>query len=129
MNKSTTSPLKRTDLDSNGDLPGQMTLLEHLEELRDRLVRVAIVVFVTTLISAAGTPYILDLLIAPYGQRLQLLGPTEGISVFFRVALTAGLVVAMPYLIYEFLMFVMPGLEEKEKQLQQDIFRTIRNQF
>lgn len=116
MNKSTASPLKRTDLDNNGELPGQMTLLEHLEELRDRLVRVAIVVFVTTLISAAGTPYILDLLIAPYGQRLQLLGPTEGISVFFRVALTAGLVVAMPYLIYEFLMFVMPGLEEKEKR-------------
>lgn len=98
------------------NLAGQMTLLEHLEELRDRMVRCAIVVFVTTLISAAFTSYILTLLIEPYGQRLQVLGPTESISVYFRVALTSGLVLAMPYLVYELLLFILPGLEDKEKQ-------------
>jgi sec-independent protein translocase protein TatC len=97
-------------------LAGQMTLLEHLEELRDRLIRSAIAVFVCTFIAAAFTNQILTLLITPYGEKLQILGPTEGIAIFFRVALTAGLVLAMPYLIYQFLMFILPGLEENEKR-------------
>ena len=97
-------------------LTGQMTLLGHLEEVKDRLVKCSIAVFITTLISAAFTPQILQLLIEPYGQKLQVLGPTEGISIYFRVALTAGLVLAMPVLVYQLFMFVMPGLEENEKR-------------
>jgi sec-independent protein translocase protein TatC len=45
-----------------------------------------------------------------------VLGPTEGITIDFRVALTAGLVMAMPFLVYQFLMFILPGLEPTEKQ-------------
>ena len=97
-------------------LAGQMTLLGHLEEVRDRLVKAAIAVFIGTLIAAAFTTQILELLITPYGEKLQVLGPTEGIAVYFRVALTAGLVLTMPFLIYHLLMFIMPGLEEKEKR-------------
>jgi sec-independent protein translocase protein TatC len=93
-----------------------MTLLEHLEELRDRLVKAAIAVFICTLLAAAFTTQILELLIAPYGQKLQVLGPTEGITIYFRVALTGGLVLAMPFLVYQFLMFILPGLESSEKK-------------
>jgi sec-independent protein translocase protein TatC len=109
---STTSPLK----DTTEPLVGQMSLLEHLEELRDRLVKAAIAVFVFTFLSAAFTTQILELLIAPYGQKLQVLGPTEGITIYFRVALTAGLVLSMPFLVYQFLMFILPGLESNEKR-------------
>jgi sec-independent protein translocase protein TatC len=97
-------------------LAGQMTLLEHLEELRDRVVKSAIVVGVCTLLASVFTTQILQLLIEPYGKRLQVLGPTEGIMVYFKVALTAGLILAMPFLVYQLLMFIMPGLEAKEKQ-------------
>jgi len=45
-----------------------------------------------------------------------VLKPTESIAVYFRVALTAGLALAMPYLIYHVLMFILPGLEEREKK-------------
>jgi sec-independent protein translocase protein TatC len=92
-----------------------MSLLEHLDELRERLIKSAIAVFVTTLIAATFTSQILKLLIEPYGQQVQVLGPTEGISIYFRVALTAGLVLAMPVLIYQFLMFILPGLEDNER--------------
>lgn len=109
---STTSRLK----EATEQLAGQMTLLEHLEELRDRLVKAALAVLVCTLISAAFTTQILELLIAPYGQKLQVLGPTEGITIYFRVALTAGMVLAMPFLVYQFLMFILPGLEPSEKR-------------
>lgn len=97
-------------------LAGQMSLLGHLEELRDRLVRSAIVLGICTVLAAIFTTQILELLIAPYGHKLQVLGPTEGISIYFRVALTAGAVLAMPYLIYQFLMFILPGLEPNEKR-------------
>jgi len=96
-------------------LRNQMSLLEHLDELRERLIKSAIAVFVTTLIAATFTSQILKLLIEPYGQQVQVLGPTEGISIYFRVALTAGLVLAMPVLIYQFLMFILPGLEDNER--------------
>lgn len=97
-------------------LAGQMTLLQHLEELRDRLVKAAIAVFVCTLLAAAFTTQLLEILIAPYGQKLQVLGPTEGITIYFRVALTGGLVLAMPFLVYQFFMFILPGLESNEKK-------------
>ena len=112
MTRATSSSVEK----SMDQLAGQMTLLQHLEELRDRLVKAAIAVFVGTLLSAAFTTQILELLIAPYGQKLQVLGPTEGITVYFRVALTAGLVITMPFLVYQFLMFILPGLEPNEKQ-------------
>lgn len=104
---------------STDKLAGQMTLLEHLEELRDRLIRSFIAVVVCTFIAAAFTKQILSLLIAPYGSKLQVLGPTEGIAIYFRVALTAGLVLAMPVLVYQLLMFILPGLEQNEKRYVQ----------
>ncbi|HRV94253.1 MAG TPA: twin-arginine translocase subunit TatC, partial [Anaerolineae bacterium] len=108
---------KSSSLDERAEqLAGQMTLLEHLEELRDRLVKAAVVVGITTAIAAIFTPQILELLITPYGQRLQIISPTEGITVYFRVALTAGLILAMPFLVYQLLMFILPGLEDSEKQ-------------
>jgi sec-independent protein translocase protein TatC len=96
-------------------LAGQMSLLGHLEELRDRMVKSALAVLVATIVTSIFTPQILQFLIEPYGSRLQVLSPTEGIAVYFRVALTAGLIVAMPILVYQFLMFILPGLEEREK--------------
>lgn len=95
---------------------GQMSLMGHLEELRDRLVKSAVVVLICTVISAVFTTQIIQILIEPYGQKLQILGPTEGISVYFRVAFTFGLILAVPFVFYQFLMFILPGLEENEKR-------------
>ncbi len=97
-------------------LAGQMTLLEHLDEMRVRMIRSGIAVLVATVLVAAFTPQILELLIRPYGQRLQVLSPTEGIAIYFRVALTGGLVLAMPFIVYHLLMFILPGLNDNEKQ-------------
>lgn len=94
----------------------EMSLMEHLDELRSRLVKSAIAIFVCTVISTIFTTQIIEFLIAPYGKQLQILGPTEGIVVFFRVALTSGMILAMPFLLYQFLMFILPGLEENEKR-------------
>lgn len=96
-------------------LAGQMSLLEHLDEMRARLIKSGIAVLIATFLVAIFTPQILQLLISPYGQKLQVLGPTEGIAIYFRVALTGGLVLAMPVIVYHILMFVLPGLNDNEK--------------
>jgi sec-independent protein translocase protein TatC len=97
-------------------LSSEMTLLGHFDELRDRLIKSFIVVVAATFVVAAFTPKIFDILNAPYGRKPILIEPTEGIAVYFRIALTGGLVLAMPYLIYHVLMFILPGLEENEKR-------------
>ncbi|MFC1974886.1 twin-arginine translocase subunit TatC [Chloroflexota bacterium] len=117
MSSMTSSPEKPTKEQIPEEFkPSEMSLLGHFDELRIRLVRSFIVVMAATFIVAVFTEQIFDILLAPYGDKLLVLKPTESIAVYFRVALTGGLVVAMPYLIYHVLMFILPGLEENERQ-------------
>jgi sec-independent protein translocase protein TatC len=102
--------------DNTGMSSFGMTLLDHFEELRDRVVRSFIAVVVTTLIVATFADQIFKFLLAPYGEAVIITRPTEGISIYFRVALIGGLILAMPYLIYHVIMFVLPGLEKAEKR-------------
>jgi sec-independent protein translocase protein TatC len=95
----------------------EMTLFQHLEELRDRLVKAAIALGVTTLFSLIFARRALQLLIAPTGNNQPVaLHPTENIIIYFKVALILGIVLAMPVLIYQFIRFLVPGLTSEEKR-------------
>jgi sec-independent protein translocase protein TatC len=93
-----------------------MPLMGHLRELRNVLIKCGIALAVTTSISFLFTTQILQFLIAPYGGILETIDPTENVTTYFRVALVAGAVLAMPFLIYFVWSFIAPGLEEKEKR-------------
>ena len=93
-----------------------MPIMGHLRELRGVLVKCAIVLVITTLISLTFTTQILQFLIAPYGGILETIDPTENVTTYFRVALTSGAVLAMPFLVYFIWSFIAPGLEDKEKR-------------
>ncbi len=94
-----------------------MTFLQHLKELRDRLVVVAIVLCITTLISTIFAWQIFNILVLPLGGRVpQAISPTETIITYFKVALIAGVVLAMPVIIYQFARFLLPGLMPKERR-------------
>jgi len=71
------------------------TLFEHLNELRKRLFRAITALVVGVLASAVFTSSILRYLIRPYGEQLQVLGPTESVVMYFRVALLSGAILAM----------------------------------
>jgi len=95
----------------------QMTLLGHLQEFKDRLVKAAIALGVTTLFSLIFTRRALQLLIAPLGgNKPQILQPTGGIVSYFKVAFILGIVLAMPVIIYQVVRFVMPGLTRQESR-------------
>jgi len=95
----------------------KMTIIEHLEELRDRLIKSAIALAVTTLISFLFAKRFLQVLIAPMGETPPVSpSPTTSIVVFTKVALISGLALAMPVLVYQLIRFIAPGLTPQEKR-------------
>ncbi len=95
----------------------RLPILGHLAELRTRLTRSVIAVLVTTILSFVFYHQLFDILMRPAGNtQFIAIEMTEMIGVIFRVCLMAGIVLAIPYLTYEFIMFVAPALTPKEKR-------------
>jgi sec-independent protein translocase protein TatC len=96
----------------------EMTFLDHFEELRGRLLKSLIALAITTIASFSFAQYLLRFIAIPIGglSHLQSIEVTENISVYMRVSLLAGLVLAMPVIVYQLLRFVLPGLTFKEKR-------------
>jgi sec-independent protein translocase protein TatC len=96
----------------------RMRFWAHLEELRQRLMRVVIALVVGTGVSLFFVNQALLFLLSPMGDlRPVALHPTESIVVYFRVALLAGVVLSMPYILYQFLGFIVPGLTKDERRI------------
>ena len=95
----------------------RLTVLEHVSELRRRLIRCVIAVSVTTIVSFIFAKQIFDILILPAGGiNLIYIEMTEMIGTYMKVSLTSGIILAMPYLVYQLLMFVSPALTRREKR-------------
>jgi len=95
----------------------KLTVLGHLSELRRRLIKCVIAVSITTAISFVFAKQIFHILILPTeGINLIYIEMTEMIGTYMKVCLASGIILAMPYLIYQFLMFVSPALSRKEKK-------------
>ncbi len=95
----------------------RMTILEHLDEFRGRLIKSVIALLVTTLFSLIFTSRFLKILTAPMGNLQPIfLRPTEMIFTYFKIALISGVTLAMPVIIYQFILFILPALQPKEKR-------------
>jgi sec-independent protein translocase protein TatC len=98
----------------------KMTLMEHLVELRVRLMWVVGSLLVATLLSMVFVVPILEFITQPLlasgGQAPQALGPTDSIGVFFKVSFTMGTALALPMIIYQAIAFMAPGLYPHEKR-------------
>ncbi|MGD9049632.1 MAG: twin-arginine translocase subunit TatC [Anaerolineae bacterium] len=97
--------------------PGTMPLMEHLVELRNRLIRVFIALFITTGISFVFAKQVFLILMVPLGDaRLQALRPTETLGNYMKVSLLSGLVLSMPVIVYQIGRFLLPGLTKQERK-------------
>ena len=94
------------------------SLLEHIEELRRRLLRALIALAVGVVISALFTNRILVWMARPVGglEKLEAIEVTENLGVFMQVALLGGVILAMPVIVYQVWRFVTPGLYPHEKR-------------
>jgi len=99
-------------------LDSSMPLLEHLDEMRQRLFKAAAALVVTTGVSFIFAGQLVDILAAPIGGRKSLVSieVTENMAIFMRVSMLSGVVLAMPVLVYQLVRFVLPGLTDREKR-------------
>lgn len=95
---------------------GEMGFFDHLGELRIRLLRILAVLAAASAVSLCFTDRLFRLLLAPYGAPLLVIGPTEGVSAWLRIALTAGAAATLPYAVLELWGFVRPGLHPSERR-------------
>lgn len=94
-----------------------MPIMEHLKELRTRLIRASIAMLIMTGISFIFAKQVLIFLIAPMGDTSpQALKPTESIGNYMKVALISGVTLAMPFIVYQIGRFLAPGLTKREKR-------------
>ena len=107
----------------------ELSLVHHLGELRDRLMVTAIALVATTAIAFYFGTQLIRILIIPIDctfiptytchvppTTLISLSPTENFATYFRVALFAGLALAMPVILYEIYAYVDPALLPKERR-------------
>jgi sec-independent protein translocase protein TatC len=96
----------------------RMKFLQHIAELRQRLMVSAAVLAVAFGFSLFFAVPLLTLLLKPAGNlHLVFLSPLEPFMVKVKVAFFAGLSLSLPVILYEILAFASPGLKKKEKRL------------
>jgi len=106
---------------SKGEVPPydqEMTLMEHMIELRDRLVKAVLGLAVGSLIGFVFARRVFELLVLPLGPKadIQALSPTDSIIMYFKVSLVLGMVIGMPVILYQVVQFVLPGLYPEERR-------------
>ena len=101
---------------------GRMSFLDHLDELRKRLVMAVSAIFGGFLIAFAFISPIFDFImrplqeILPEGGELVYTEPTEAFFLYIKIAALGGLVLAMPVVLLQIWRFVAPGLYGHEKK-------------
>lgn len=96
----------------------QMDIWAHVGELRARILRSLIALILTTAISFAFSETLIRFLARPIGglDRLLAIEVTENISVFMKVSLLSGFIAALPFILYQLLAFIIPGLKKHERR-------------
>ena len=102
------------------DDEGTMSLLEHLEELRSRIIVVAVAILLAGIAGFFIADPLIDLLRRPLpeeGAELIALTVGEAFGVRIQIALMTGVALAMPVILYQLWAFVTPGLTRSERRV------------
>ena len=103
----------------------RMSLIEHLTELRDRLIKIVLAVVIGMVVAFALYDQIFDFLLQPYLDectssvsdcKLLALDPLEGFGVRMKLATYGGIFLAMPVILWQLWRFITPGLYAHEKR-------------
>jgi sec-independent protein translocase protein TatC len=96
-----------------------MSLVEHLEELRRRLIIIVVTVLAGAVIGFIIAPQVLDLLrtrLPEEYRTLIFLNPADPLSAYLKIAGFVGIALAMPVILWEVWRFVTPGLTAGERR-------------
>ncbi len=101
--------------------PKKMPFLDHLAELRHRIIAIVITIGVGAMVMYIFTPTIIGWLFAPISPYLKensifLLGPFEAFTFRFKIATYAAVVLTSPIWLYQVLAFFLPALKPEERK-------------
>jgi sec-independent protein translocase protein TatC len=99
---------------------GDMGFFDHLEELRSRIIKAILGLIGGAVIAAVYNDFIVNkILLRPahdVGVKLQATQPMGQVTLALQVSLIAGLIISIPWIIWQFWQFVKPGLYPKERR-------------
>ena len=113
--------------DSTDALVDTMPMMDHLRELRSRIIRCALAIAVGTMVLLATYNPVKDFLTKPYRDlcrsrpdfncdgSLFSLGPLDGFTARMRICAYGGLVIALPVIMWQIWRFIVPALSKKER--------------
>jgi sec-independent protein translocase protein TatC len=101
------------------DVFEEMTLQEHLEELRTRIIRACLAIGAAFIIGlVAAIPFLHELKKVAHARNGFLAySPTDPITLYFKVAMYIAIAIAAPAIVYQLIGFLAPGLTRKEKRI------------
>jgi sec-independent protein translocase protein TatC len=111
------------DDDEQDDGEAKMSFLEHLDELRKRIIWAAVSIGVGFAIAFLFIQQLFDFVMKPLaaglpaGQHLIYTEPTEAFVLYIQIAAIAGLVIALPLVMTQVWLFIAPGLYAHEKRM------------
>lgn len=98
----------------------EMGFFDHLQELRSRIIKALLGLVAGAIIAGVNINFIMvEILLRPsrqVGVKLQNMNPMGQVTLTLQVALISGLIIAIPWIIWQFWQFVKPGLYEKEQK-------------
>lgn len=98
----------------------EMPFLDHLEELRWRLIKCIVSIFIGAIIVYFFASEVMQLLVRPHNliaksSKLIFLEPTGGFMVHLEIALFGGIIISLPVIFFQLWKFIAPGLYERER--------------
>lgn len=114
----------RSAVSQRAELPG-MSLLEHLEELRRRLIHAALYLiggfaiawgFHAKIYGFMEEPIVYALRRHHLPTQLVIHNPVDGFNMYLKISLMAGCIIASPFILYQVWLFISPGLYKNEKR-------------
>jgi sec-independent protein translocase protein TatC len=108
----------REAVTSRAELPG-MSLMEHLDELRKRIVRSALFLCIGFLVAYIFHERLYGFVQAPLDRlhiKLNYTHPMDPLNLYLQVSLIGGAILASPFILYQVWLFIAPGLYQKERR-------------
>jgi len=108
----------REAVQERAELPG-MSLMEHLTELRTRLIHSVVALLICFAIAYIFHEKIFGIVTHPIdalNYQLNFTHPTDPLNLYLKTSLYGGAIIAAPYILYQLWLFISPGMYQNERK-------------
>lgn len=100
--------------EAEADPIDEMSMIDHLQELRQRIIKAVIAIGAGFTLCYFFSEQLINLITAPAG-KLYYMSPAEGFFSYMKVSFVAGLLLALPVVLYQIWAFIVPALTTNER--------------